>query len=63
MPQKINMVISNGNTFPQIQQIPQIPINNSNVPVLKRLTALNSSMITRIQGVKSGCGGCGRSRS
>jgi len=57
MPQKINMVISNGNNFPQIQQ-PQT--NNTKLSSLNKPVSLNGAMISRIQGVKSGCGGCGR---
>jgi len=57
MPQKINMILSNGNMLP-----PQINIANLAVaPKTAPLNAsLNTSMITRIHNVRPGCGSCGR---
>ena len=57
MPQKLNMILSNGNMLP-----PQINITNLAVtPKAAPLNAsLNASMITRIHNVRPGCGSCGR---
>ena len=58
MPAKMNMIISNGNIMPP--QIRSIQTPTLKVVAPKPSAALNSSIITRIQGVKSGCGSCGR---
>jgi hypothetical protein len=54
---RINMVISNGNTFPA--QLKTINVNNTpnriSIP-----TPLFSGMIANIQSAKVGCGGCGK---
>jgi hypothetical protein len=61
MPQKINMVISNGNNFTSVQAR---QINNgSNFTSLaapKAPSALNAPFISRIHNVRPGCGSCGR---
>ena len=57
MPAKINMFISNGNTFPQQFSAPQIQQTTPQIPVNK---SLNTGMISRIHNIKPGCGGCGR---
>jgi hypothetical protein len=62
MPQKLNMLITNGNFIP-----PQIKsqINTANLATIpaQKSAALNSSMITRIHNVRPGCGSCGRKNS
>ena len=59
MPAKINMVITNGNISPaQLRSIMAPPTLGAGAP--KPPTALNASIISRIQGVKTGCGSCGR---
>jgi hypothetical protein len=62
MPQKLNMLITNGNFIP-----PQIKsqINTANLASIPaaRSSALNTSMITRIHNVRPGCGSCGRKNS
>ena len=53
---RMNMVISIGNhVFPST---PNKFITPTSVP--KPPTALNAPLIARIQGVRSGCGSCGR---
>jgi hypothetical protein len=44
----INSIISNKST------------NDNVLPTLKKPTTLKSPMISRINGVKAGCGSCGR---
>jgi len=61
MPQKIFMVISNGNQFQQFSKslsqgsssgvIASFPVQN---------TSLSSGMIARIYNAKAGCGSCGK---
>jgi hypothetical protein len=64
MPQKINMIISNGNVAPKINSVPAV--NYANLAVAPTTTnvvapsTLNSSMIGRIHSIKPGCGSCGR---
>ena len=67
MPQKLNMVISNGNHVPFInRQIDyaslQRQIIGSNPPLAlpKAPSALNAPFIARIHNVRPGCGSCGR---
>lgn len=62
MPQKINMVISNGNPPPILQR--QI-INTSSLGVspmasLKAPSSLKAPFIARVHNVRAGCGSCGR---
>jgi len=59
MPAKINMFISNGNPTPQ-QHAAFNAANIASAPSIKPSSALNSSIISRIHNVKSGCGSCGR---
>ena len=54
---KMNMVISNGNQS-QMLSYPSKIITSTPVP--KQPTALNAPLIARIQGVRPGCGSCGR---
>lgn len=60
MPQRLNMVISNGNQVPQIQR----QLNNANLATAPRSipasTALSAPIIARIHTTKPGCGSCGR---
>lgn len=62
MPQKINMVISNGNIAPQhLQKIN--PINLATTPSMsspKAPSALHAPMLARVHNVRPGCGSCGR---
>jgi hypothetical protein len=72
MPQKLNMVISNGNHIPGIHGQRLINIESSSLqrqivsasPPLasssKAPTALNAPFLARIHNVKPGCGSCGR---
>jgi hypothetical protein len=64
MPQKIKMILSNGNMLPFMPQV-KSAINVSNLsgipPSNNHLNApLNTSMIKRIHNVRPGCGSCGR---
>ncbi len=59
MPQKISMIISNGNTFPSSIQYQKA----NNLPALaapKAPSALNAPFIARVHNVRPGCGSCGR---
>lgn len=62
MPQKLNMIISNGNAQPVFQR----QFNTSNLGVApymaspKAPSALNAPFIARIHNVRPGCGSCGR---
>jgi len=58
MPQRLNMVISNGNPIQQIQR----QINTANLATIqpRAPTALSAPIISRIHSVKPGCGSCGR---
>jgi len=67
MPQKLNMIISNGNAQPLFQR----QFNTSNLGVVsshitqymaspKAPSALNAPFIARIHNVRPGCGSCGR---
>jgi hypothetical protein len=69
MPQKLNMIISNGNNHPSIQR--QI-INTASLGVApsamaspsmaspKAPSALNAPILARVHNVRPGCGSCGR---
>lgn len=67
MPVKLNMVISNGNarlnkyngSTNHNQPNPNVA-SISTVPVVKTSSALNAPIISRIHGVRPGCGSCGR---
>jgi len=58
MPQKINMVISNGNHLQPIQQ--KIIGSSPHLAAPKAPSALNAPFIARIHNVRPGCGSCGR---
>lgn len=67
MPQKLNMIISNGNTQPTFQR--QIintsslglnPMVNPSMASSKAPSALNAPFLARIHNVRPGCGSCGR---
>ena len=64
MPQKINMIISNGNVAPRTNPVPAVNYANLAVaPAVSSVVApstLSSSMIGRIHSIKPGCGSCGR---
>jgi hypothetical protein len=63
MPVKLNMVISNGNARLNKYNVSTNQPNVasiSNVPVVKTSSALNAPIISRIHGVRPGCGSCGR---
>lgn len=61
MPQKINMVLNNGNQLPR-SITPSFSANLASAPVTRAgpSSSLNSSIIARIHSVKPGCGSCGR---
>ncbi len=59
MPQKLNMLITNGNFIPANVKS-QINVANLAVIPTPKSAPLNSSMITRIHNVRPGCGSCGR---
>lgn len=68
MPQKLNMIISNGNTQPSFQkQILNtaslgVAISNASpsMSAPKAPSALNAPFIARVHNVRPGCGSCGR---
>ena len=65
MPQKINMVISNGNHSPFSQQQRRMInaanlANSQTVAAPKAPTSLAAPIISRIHTVRPGCGSCGR---
>jgi hypothetical protein len=58
MPQKINMVIHNGNApFTASKMLPKVA---PKVAPKAPSSSLSSGMVQRIHNVKSGCGSCGR---
>jgi hypothetical protein len=71
MPVKLNMVISNGNAHAHArlnayngstnynQPNPNLA-SISTAPVVKTSSALNAPIISRIHGIRPGCGSCGR---
>jgi len=54
MPAKMKMTLLNGNLNASYVQSPPA-VKTANIP-----SSLKSSMISRIQNLKPGCGGCGR---
>ena len=61
MPEKINMIISNGNqAMPQIRSFQQQPPTLAAQPQRKAPSALTAPIISRIHNVRPGCGSCGR---
>lgn len=62
MPQKINMVISNGNIAPQYFQ-KNYPVDLAASPSMsapKAPSSLTAPMLARVHNVRPGCGSCGR---
>jgi hypothetical protein len=63
MPQKLNMIISNGNHSFMNNQ-PQINLAslgaNPSIAAPKAPSALNAPFIARVHNVRPGCGSCGR---
>lgn len=68
MPQKLNMIISNGNTQPIFQRQ---QINNASLAVApsmsspsmaapKAPSSLKAPILARVHNVRPGCGSCGR---
>lgn len=73
MPVKLNMVISNGNAHAHARlNTYNVSTNHkhsnpnpnlasiSTAPVVKTSSALNAPIISRIHGIRPGCGSCGR---
>lgn len=71
MPVKLNMVISNGNAHAHTRLNAYNGSTNYNqpnsnlasistAPVVKTSSALNAPIISRIHGIRPGCGSCGR---
>jgi hypothetical protein len=68
MPQKLNMIISNGNYQPMIQNkfintasLGSVPAYvNSSMASPKAPSALNAPILARVHNVRPGCGSCGR---
>jgi len=67
MPQKLNMIISNGNSPPMIHRqfintasFGVSPIPSLSMATLNAPSALNAPFIARVHNVKPGCGSCGR---
>jgi hypothetical protein len=63
MPQKINMIISNGYTQPIFQK----PVVNNaslagspSMAAPKAPSSLNAPILARVHNVRPGCGSCGR---
>lgn len=61
MPEKINMIIPNGNhMIAQMRSIEQQSQILATKPKPKAPSALNAPIISRIHNVRPGCGSCGR---
>lgn len=63
MPQKINMIITNGNPTPVIQKhvLNTTSLGSSPSMVTPRApSALNAPILARVHNVRPGCGSCGR---
>jgi len=63
MPQKLNMVISNGNSLPQLTQKQINTASLATAPSMassKAPSALHAPMLARVHNVRPGCGSCGR---
>lgn len=65
MPQKINMLISNGNYHPVISRHNNVKgftnlSSNPSASLPKAPTTLHSPILARVHNVKPGCGSCGR---
>jgi hypothetical protein len=63
MPQKLNMIISNGNAQPIFQRQ---QINNASLGVTSSMaspkapSSLKAPILARVHNVRPGCGSCGR---
>lgn len=62
MPQKINMVISNGNLTQNVQrQFNTASLGSApSMSAPKAPSALNAPILARVHNVRPGCGSCGR---
>ena len=66
MPQKLNMIISNGNYQPALQRqintasLGVSPAASPSMAAPKAPSALNAPFIARVHNVRPGCGSCGR---
>ena len=58
MPIKMSMVIPKGNATPIFA--PRAPTSANLAPVARASTALNASIIGRVNGPSASCGSCGR---
>jgi hypothetical protein len=62
MPQKINMVISNGNIQQQFiqKQFNTASLSSVSMSTAKAPSGLKAPMLARVHNVRPGCGSCGR---
>lgn len=67
MPQKLNMIISNGNHPPIVQRqfintasLGVSPNHSPSMASPKAPSALNAPILARVHNVRPGCGSCGR---
>jgi len=72
MPQKLNMIISNGNPQPSFQRqiintaslgVAPMPSSAMASPAMaspKAASSLNAPILARVHNVRPGCGSCGR---
>ena len=69
MPQKLNMIISNGNHHPSIQRqfintaslgVAHPSLAHPSLASPKAPSALNAPILARVHNVRPGCGSCGR---
>jgi hypothetical protein len=64
MPQKINMIISNGNAQPMIRpkiyNTESLAVSSTIPTITKAPSSLNAPILARIHNVRPGCGSCGR---
>ena len=63
MPQKLNMIISNGNYAPMVQRQFNNTASLGVTPSMaspKAPSALNAPILARVHNVRPGCGSCGR---
>lgn len=63
MPQKINMIITNGNPSPMLQKHILNTASLAGSPSMaapKAPSSLNAPILARVHNVRPGCGSCGR---
>jgi len=63
MPQKINMIITNGNPPPMVQRTLLYNASLAASPSMaspKAPSSLNAPILARVHNVRPGCGSCGR---